>query len=315
MLQFDESYFEGETRCDFYIEPMMKRAWAAILEVLAEFDRICKKHDLKYFAYWGTLLGAVRHKGYIPWDDDIDIAMLRPDYQKFIQIAPRELEKPFELFSFHAAKEWKDMLFKVMNGNMYDLSPEHLKRFHGCPYLVGIDVFPLDFVSRDRQEDETQMNLVNIVLYAANIADQYEAGECELEDIIDVLLKVEELCNFRFDPEKSLSQQARILGEQVCMLYQEEDADEVGMTVKRLTTRPDFHMPKEYYADTIEMPFENIMIPVPAGYDEILKYLYGDYMQMVRTNYDYEYPFYKRQQEDIELLEQRIREYHKRGGQ
>ena len=77
MLQFEDSFFEGETRHDFFIEPMMKRAWAASMEVLAEIDRICKKHEIKYFAYWGTLLGAVRHKGFIPWDDDIDIAIDR----------------------------------------------------------------------------------------------------------------------------------------------------------------------------------------------------------------------------------------------
>ena len=113
MLQFEESFFEGETRNDFYIEPMMKRCWAASLEVLAEIDRICKKHGIRYFADWGTLLGAVRHKGFIPWDDDIDITMLRPDYQKFMQIAPGEFKEPFELISIHTDKEWNNMLFRV----------------------------------------------------------------------------------------------------------------------------------------------------------------------------------------------------------
>ena len=86
MLEFDKDFFEKEERCGFTIEPMMKSVWAAQLEVLEKIDRICKENGIKYFADWGTLLGAVRHKGFIPWDDDMDICMLRPDYLRFIQV-------------------------------------------------------------------------------------------------------------------------------------------------------------------------------------------------------------------------------------
>ena len=80
MLTFDDSYFLGETRDGFYIEPMMKCAWAAQLEVMCVIKQICEKYDIPYFAYYGTLLGTIRHKGFIPWDDDMDICMLRKDY-------------------------------------------------------------------------------------------------------------------------------------------------------------------------------------------------------------------------------------------
>lgn len=300
MLQFEESFFEGETRHDFYIEPMMKRAWAASMEVLAEIDRICKKHGIMYFAYWGTLLGAIRHKGFIPWDDDIDIAMLRPDYQRFMQIAPEEFQKPFELISIYTDQEWNDMLYRVINGRSFDMTQEHLEQFHGCPYLVGIDVFPLDFASRNQEEDEVQLQLVDIILNAADLADKYERDECTLEEMVGVLSQVEDLCNIRFDVKRPLAQQARILAEQVCTLYGEEDADEVGIILKRITNRPNFHMPKEYYAKAVELPFEQMMIPVPAGYDEILKLMYGDYMQMLNVGGGHEYPFYRGQQEQVE---------------
>ena len=78
-------YYQGETRDGFYIEPMMKCAWAAHLEVLRKIDIICRENDIRYFADWGTLLGAIRHKGYIPWDDDLDICMLRPDLERFLE--------------------------------------------------------------------------------------------------------------------------------------------------------------------------------------------------------------------------------------
>lgn len=84
-------FFKDEIRNGFYIPTAIKQAWAADLDVLAENDRICKKHDIKYFADWGTFLGAVRHGGYVPWDDDLDICMLRDDYIKFRSVADEEL--------------------------------------------------------------------------------------------------------------------------------------------------------------------------------------------------------------------------------
>ena len=90
MAEFTEEYFKGEEREGFYVEEMMKRAWAAQIEVLEIIDRFCKKYQMQYFADWGTLLGAVRHKGFIPWDDDIDIVMKRADYNRFMRIFNEE---------------------------------------------------------------------------------------------------------------------------------------------------------------------------------------------------------------------------------
>ncbi len=78
-MHFDESFFEGEERNGFYISPIMKRAWAVELDILEVISKICRKYQIRWFAESGTMLGAVRHNGFIPWDDDIDISMLRPD--------------------------------------------------------------------------------------------------------------------------------------------------------------------------------------------------------------------------------------------
>ncbi|MDO5402264.1 MAG: LicD family protein, partial [Eubacteriales bacterium] len=72
-MEFPKSYFEDEVRDGFYVPAMMKRAWAAQLQVLEDVDKVCRDNDIQYFAEWGTLLGAVRHHGFIPWDDDMDI--------------------------------------------------------------------------------------------------------------------------------------------------------------------------------------------------------------------------------------------------
>ncbi len=78
-----KSFFEQEERCDFLVTEKRKKIWAVLLDLLIKFDFVCKKYSLTYFLADGTLLGAARHQGFIPWDDDIDVSMPREDYEKF----------------------------------------------------------------------------------------------------------------------------------------------------------------------------------------------------------------------------------------
>ena len=86
-----------EIRNGFLVTSQRKKLWNVQINLIQEFARICKKHNLRWFAIYGTLLGAVRHRGFIPWDDDVDIAMLRPDYEKFRKIAADEIKPPYHL--------------------------------------------------------------------------------------------------------------------------------------------------------------------------------------------------------------------------
>ena len=296
-MEIKDTFLERETRLDFTIEPMMKRAWAASMEVLCEIERICKKYEIQYFADWGTLLGAVRHEGFIPWDDDIDITMKRPDYMKFLQVAPKELRAPFEIISIYTDEAWDNMLSRVINGRSINVQPDYLKKFHGCPYVVGIDIFPLDYASRDEEETQIQLDMVNIVLHAAAVERLYKNGECEKEERDALVEQVEELCNVKLDSSKSIEQQLRILGDQLAMLYHEDEADELGIVLSRITNRPNYHFPKEYYAESIDKKFEDMVVPVPVGYDEILKLKYGEqYMIPNKEWLAHDYPFYKEQE-------------------
>ena len=128
---FQDAFFQDEIREDFFIEKKMKHAWAAQMEVLKEIDRICKRNEIRYFADSGTLLGAVRHKGFIPWDDDIDLAMLREDYLRFFSVADKELPDGWRILDL---AHGSDQLFgRITNGDRYDSGADHMLRFHGCP--------------------------------------------------------------------------------------------------------------------------------------------------------------------------------------
>ena len=128
-MNFDISYFEDEVRGGFPIVTMIKRGWAAGIKVLEEVDRICRKHDIKYFVIWGTLLGAVRHKGFIPWDDDIDIGMKRADYMRFLEIASKELPEGFSLHNVFKQDKHGATLTGIFNTLEYRTDEQFLDTY------------------------------------------------------------------------------------------------------------------------------------------------------------------------------------------
>ena len=99
-LNFPNGWFDAEERDGFLISEEMKRAWAAQLETLKVISDICDQYGFHYFAYWGTLLGAVRHQGFVPWDDDMDIGMLRQDLTRFLSIAKEVLPEGYYIRSW-----------------------------------------------------------------------------------------------------------------------------------------------------------------------------------------------------------------------
>ena len=114
------------------------------LDISKEIKKICEKHQIPYFLDGGSLLGAVRHKGFIPWDDDMDICMLRKDYNRFLKVAPKELPEEYHINSPYTREEYSYVLSRVLNAHSISYDSSRLYRFHHCPYIVGIDIFPLD---------------------------------------------------------------------------------------------------------------------------------------------------------------------------
>ena len=95
-MEYIKDIYRDEMRDGFLVTTDRKKIWQVEMELLAELDRICRRHGLRYFVDYGTLLGAVRHKGFIPWDDDIDVVMMRPDYERLKLVIAREgLREPF----------------------------------------------------------------------------------------------------------------------------------------------------------------------------------------------------------------------------
>ena len=289
-------YLNGEIRDGFYVESTMKKAWAAEIEVLNEVDRICRQHDIQYFADWGTLLGTIRHKGFVPWDDDMDITMKREDYTRFCQIVRQE-QGELEIINFHTDPEWKDMLSRVINGRSVNYTEEHLRKYHGFPYGAGLDIFPLDYVAPTEEEDKLQCSMISIVeAFSANIRNNTATPE----EIEQTTKDIEQMCGVKFNNLEPLATQLLKLGERLSMMYTDEESQAVALMGDHAGPRPLDVYPKEYYSESIYMPFEYTTIPVPVGYEKILIQKYGEnYMIPYLGGTNHEYPFYRKQQREV----------------
>lgn len=301
MLQFDDDFFKKEVRCDFEISAMMKRAWAAEMEVLCIIDEICRKNNLRYFAYSGTLLGAVRHKGFIPWDDDIDLAMLREDYTKLIQILPEQLPKGFVVTGIHAKeKKYRSdrthQLMVAADRDLWDRN-EYMRYFHGYPYkYVAVDIFPMDYVPEDEGLFRIQTGLIQKgLIIVAKWDELKEHGVLE-----KYITDYENQTGIQL-PQEDTKFHLLKLTDTIASMYGKED----GENVTSIAWDHKEVVKDEKYLETIWMPFENIVVPAPIGYDEELRACYGDYKKFVRGTSIHQYPFYKEMdaafQEELQL--------------
>lgn len=292
-LVFPSSYFEDEIREGFYVSSMMKRYWSAQLTVLAEIDRVCRRHGIQWQIDNGTLLGAVRHGGYVPWDDDLDISMLRTDYEKFFAVAEDELPSEYRILTIKHEPEYAEMLGRVTNTDKIDYSPEHLRRYHGCPYTVGIDIFPLDALAVDEGEEESRRQ--RLIQISDTVGLIKSEGVNSLKARIP-LIDIERKNKFALKKNPALIHSLLLLSERIYAEFPMEDAEYVAL-MPYWVSKHNHKYPKSLFADTVLLPFENTYLPAPAIYDEVLRIEYGEYMQIHRDGGVHEYPVYREQEE------------------
>ena len=308
MLEFDESFFVGEELDGFYVEEDMKRAWAAQLEVLTEIDRICKKYGIQWYAEYGTLLGAVRHKRFIPWDDDMDISMKRPDYEKFMSVVQRELPQGWSASSARLDEQWSQPFMRVVNGSGINISKEFLERFHGCPYTVGIDIFPLDYITPDKAQLEVIQFIYQYVVYVRDLLkEKVEDGKKEVhrKKIEEALCNVEKTLCFKINREANVVNQMLRRLDDLSSLYQEQECDDLGILCYMYPNTKK-QRSKKWYDEVVFMPFENIEMPVPKEWDAVLNASYDNYKVQVCLMGEH-YPFYASQKKQVQEILERVK--------
>ena len=301
-MSIPDTFLLDEVRCGFMIPAAVKQAWAAELEVLMEIDRVCKKYNIQYFADWGTLLGTVRHGGFIPWDDDLDIVMKREDYTKFLEVAAREMEEGFEVRTFRNHNDNWLFMAKVLGRNSFCFEKEHLRRFHNFPYIASVDIFVLDYVYRDLAREENRRTLCKTML---GIADLIAEGVLVSEEKERRLKAIEEMYGKKFRRVHEPVEMRRYLYGEVEKIFGEvpkHEADFLTQIFPRGLRGDDFQFPKEYYEKTIHLPFESTTMPVPMMYDTMLHKRYGEYVRFVKDSGGHNYPFFEGQKRNLQKV-------------
>ena len=227
----------------------LRPLWDELLKVYTVFAAICNKHHLRYYACGGTALGAVRHKGFIPWDDDLDIFMPRRDYARFAQIAQLELPKGFSWLSMENDQDYDQPFGKVINNDK--MLADEVKRKSGLSLVQGIyiDVLPLDGVPR---------NGFCLLLWLACRSAWRHLPHCLVGNQKARLLYQRFLSAIDFDDAKRV-----------------EDSKESAKRLKRTAWTP------KTFGEPVWMDFDSVKMPLPHDWDEYLRGMIGsDYMTL-----------------------------------
>lgn len=234
------------------------------LEILKEFIIVCKKLNLKYFISDGTLIGVVRHKGFIPWDDDIDVRMLREDYEVFIREGQKYLPEHLFVQTHYTDNGYINNFAKIRNSNtaFIEKTVINFDMNHGA----FIDIFPIDNAPA---ENEIKKYNFKKRLYGSRVFIEYNIENQEKKKRTKM---VEALLRILFpDVKKVVEKQERLhkLSESGDTLVNNYYSDITGRS-----------FPAKWYEETIEAEFEGVVVDIPKEYHEILSFEYGNYMEL-----------------------------------
>jgi len=236
------------------------------LDILLAVHEFCQENNIKYSLACGTLIGAIRHKGFIPWDDDIDIYMVREDYKRFISIFPQLYKDKLSIISLESSSQWNCPFAKVYDSRTVMIED---KRTDIVGLGIGIDVFPLD-QAPDNDQLWTQFEKKRKILRGL-----YEMKELRWRSTRPLYKNIlVELCYLILLPFSS-----RFFAQKMNFFAQKFNNQSSNFYAENCYGTPNNRFLKSDFGHTVEWPFENYYFNVMCGYDDYLTRFYGDYMQ------------------------------------
>ena len=248
---------------------------AVIIDVLSAFIRICEAQGLRYFCAGGTAIGAVRHQGMIPWDDDIDVFMPRPDYDRFLRLAAQSMPEGYEVLSPYATKDYPMYFAKMCNARTTLLENERIP----CVFGLYIDIFPLDGACDDVETCYREKRRFKRLMNKLEAVSTHNS----FGEYIGLLTKRREWGRFAV---KTVAFCCRswlrrwLLKQMDSIAYGHDYA-----LSSRVVTYSGAYQRQEIYPKAwLETPqmfaFEGLMVNLPHDYDAYLRHFFGDYMTL-----------------------------------
>ena len=265
-MTYINDLYRDEIRSGWLVTADAKKVWNRSLEIWSEVDRICRKHGLTYWAAYGTLIGAARHGGFIPWDDDIDLCMTRPDFNRFVAVLKDELAG--------TAFEVKKNLLSLMQIAHSQTTKIDETYFDGQPQGISLAVFALDIFNDGTPAGFAAYNALREVFIAVH---DYSAIERHMQNgghlfnDLDFLKTVTEIPDID-EQIRFFWIYAEQLFERSSQLRAFQDAIlNFGVSLQ-----------KSWFDETIYLPFETIELPAPKMFDEVLTAYFGDWRTPVK---------------------------------
>ena len=261
---------------------MISNLQKAELDILKQVLVLCQKHNIEYYILGGTLLGAVRHKGFIPWDDDIDIGMKRDEYERFIEIAKKELPSNLILDYYKEHKGEKDY------SSYYMVRIENTKVKMKCTMAKQeriinswIDVFPIDGLPNNKIKKffhKLKLLYLRMTIRYSQYSKLVTQNEKKKDFFVRMLIKLGRIIDFEkiFNKDKELEKLDKTLKK-----YNPKDCDEIINFAGACKSYRFIEIfPKKIYDELAEYDFEDIKLVGPKDYNAVLSHQYGDYMTL-----------------------------------
>lgn len=263
---------EAEERDGFVVSQETKRIWAVELDLLRVFLDYCTQHQLRCWVEGGTLLGAVRHKGFIPWDDDIDVAMLREDYDRMCKIGNDGISAPYFLQTAWSDTDYYRGHAQFRRSDTAAIRPSDC--FQPFNQGIFIDIFPLDAAPDDRQLVHEHCKRFNKRLKLLKAKNTH----CLVSGRLTLIFR-------------KLKARYLVKKNGWCHYYQLAEDEMRALAahphthVAELTTLGEkIRWDKRIFNETVMLPFEDMMVPAPKDYDAFLRSSFGpNYMTPIQA--------------------------------
>lgn len=274
--------FEQETICGYEVSSKMKRVWAMELNMVKCFVEVCEQYGLTYRIMGGTLLGAVRHKGFIPWDNDIDLAMPRKDFNKLLEVGPTSFEKPL-FFQTPVTEQSRFFCTYVKIRDERGTAASEIEYRKGINCGMFIDVFCLDEIPDGHRARRRFARRLNEIAKMQRFCFGKPIGDGLFASVKHAIQRLV-YSLFYNSPDAA----------QLFRIYHESAGRYAGKGCKQIA-HLDFGFKQKFVWNKCDwdamtmLDFEDVQLAAPQGYDAILTTQYGDYMQLPsdKSTHDY----------------------------